>query len=308
VDLRRIAKRFLPPIAVDIARNIRAEKAFQQYLHGQRIPWSRGYWVYWERTITKALRDENLLYRFRQGEPLPHGYGIGIDERCIEYPWLLAHLHDRPETLLDAGSTLNFDFILDHPVLKPKQIHILTLAPEWDCFWQKSISYLFHDLRDIPIRDAYYDSIACLSTLEHIGCNNTPITQIDIHREHDTESLVYAMQEFRRVLKPGGSLFLTVPFGVYQHMGVQQQFDRDMLSRAVGAFGDAEKVSENFYRYTPEGWSLADVADCAQCEYVESSLWHWAYKQESGSPPLEPDMAAAARAVACVKIVKDQPL
>lgn len=304
MDPRRIAKRLLPPIVVDTIRTIRAEKALHQYLHGQRTAWSRGYWIYWEKVITQSLRDESLLRRFRQHEQLPSGYGIGIDERCIEYPWLLAHLQDGPGAMLDAGSTLNHDFILGHPVFQSKLIHILTLAPEWDCFWQKGISYLFHDLRDIPIRDAYYDVIACLSTLEHIGSNNTPITQIDSHCEHRPESFVFAMQEFRRVLKPGGSLFLTVPFGVYRHMGVQQQFDRHLLSRAVEAFGNANEVSETFYRYTTEGWNVADATDCAQCEYVESSVWQWAYKQRSSPPPVEPDLAAAARAVACAKLVR----
>jgi len=35
------------------------------------------------------------------------------------------------------------------------------------------------------------------------------------------------------VLKPGGSLFLTVPFGIYRHFGTFQQFDRKLLSRVV---------------------------------------------------------------------------
>jgi SAM-dependent methyltransferase len=304
MDPRRIAKRLLPPIVVDTIRTIRAEKALHQYLHGQRTAWSRGYWIYWEKVIAQSLRDESLLRRFRQHEPLPSGYGIGIDERCIEYPWLLAHLQDGRGALLDAGSTLNHDFILDHPMFQSKLIHILTLAPEWDCFWQRGISYLFHDLRNIPIRDAYYDTIACLSTLEHIGCDNMSLTHNETHREHRPESFVFAMQEFRRVLKPGCLLFLTVPFGIYRDMGVQQQFDRNLLSRAVEAFGKANEVTETFYRYSIKGWNVADSTDCAECEYVESSVRLWTHKHQSGLPPVEPDLATAARAVACVKLVK----
>ncbi|GAG50248.1 unnamed protein product, partial [marine sediment metagenome] len=213
-------------------------------------------------------------------------------------------LHDGPEALLDAGSTLNHDFILDHPVFQSKLIHILTLTPEWNCFWQKGISYLFHDLRDIPIRDAYYDTITCLSTLEHIGCDNMPLTHNDSHREHRLQDFVFVMQELHRVLKPGGSLFLTVPFGIYRHIGVQQQFDRNLLSRTVEAFGKASEVTETFYRYTIEGWNVADAADCAQCEYVEWSVWIWAHEQWPNPLPVEPDLAAAARAVACVRLTK----
>ena len=304
MNLRQIAKSLMPPIVADTIRAARSDKALRQYLRGGRAPWSHGFTIYKERFLTQALRDDGLLERFRHGEPLPAGYGIGIDERCIEYPWLLAHLHDGPEVLLDAGSTLNHDFILDHPVFQSKLIHILTLAPEWNCFWQKGISYLFHDLRDIPIRDAYYDTIACLSTLEHIGCDNMPLTHNDSHREHRPEDFVLAVRELRRVLKPDGSIFLTVPFGSYRHIGVQRQFDRDLLSRAVEAVGKANEVTETFYRYDAAGWNVADAADCAECEYVEWSVQVWAHEQRPDPLPVEPDLAAAARAVACVRLTK----
>jgi len=38
------------------------------------------------------------------------------------------------------------------------------------------------------------------------------------------------MQELARVLKPGGRLYLTVPYGVYEHHGFQQVFDADRLA------------------------------------------------------------------------------
>ena len=44
-------------------------------------------------------------------------------------------------------------------------------------------------------------------------------------------------KEMRRVLKPGGSLLMTVPFGMYRDLGAFQQFDRKLLSRAKEAFG-----------------------------------------------------------------------
>ena len=73
-----------------------------------------------------SLKNEKMLDCFRQGELLPHGYGIGIDERCVEYPWLIAQLDDGPGILLDAGSVLNHDFLLDLPIFRSKMIHILT--------------------------------------------------------------------------------------------------------------------------------------------------------------------------------------
>lgn len=303
MSIRQVAKRLLPPIVGDAIRWAKEKQLQRYYLRGGRIPWSPGYGIYRRQLITQVLFDETFLGRFRHGESLPLGYGIGIDERCIEYPWLLAHLHDGPEFLLDAGSTINHDFILEHPVLQRKVIHILTLAPEPNCFWQKGISYLFHDLRDIPIRDAYYDTISCLSTLEHIGCDNTLYTGDEAHRECKPEDFVLAMQELCRVLKLGGRLLLTVPFGVYRHFGTRQQFDQELLSSAIEAFGKASLLSVTFYRYTAEGWDVADAADCTECEYVE---WITRTRDQWPDPlPVEPDLAAAARAVACVQLIKE---
>ena len=172
-----------------------------------------------------------------------------------------------------------------------------------DWFWQKGISYLFHDVRDIPIRDAYYDTIACLSTLEHIGCDNALYTGDEAHRECKPEDFVLAMQELCRVLKLGGRLFLTVPFGIYRHFGTRQQFDQKLLARAIEAFGKESLLSVTFYRYTAEGWNVADAADCAECEYVE---WIARTRDQWPDPlPVEPDLAAAARAVACVRLIKE---
>jgi SAM-dependent methyltransferase len=238
---------------------------------------------------------------------LPPGYGIGIDERCIEYPWLMAHLQSGSEIVLDAGSALNHAFIVDHPVFEKKKLHVLTLAPEDNCFWKKGISYLFEDLRELPLRDSHYDTIVCISTLEHVGCDNTIYTHNEADREQRPTDFIGAMQELSRVLKPGGRLIITVPFGSYRNFGSFQQFDRQLLSRAIAAFGEASTVRESFYRYTVQGWDVATAEECVDCEYVE-----WVAKLWSGAPwpaplPCEPDFAAAARAVACIELTKPAP-
>ena len=89
MNLRRIAKRLLPPVVADTIRTVRSDQALRQYLRGGRVPWSRGFAIYKRRFLAQALRDGHLLECFRRGEPLPTGYGIGMDERCVEYLWLL---------------------------------------------------------------------------------------------------------------------------------------------------------------------------------------------------------------------------
>jgi len=129
------------------------------------VPWTVPYQELRDRTLAQAVRDPDLLARFSTGAALPDGYGRGLDERCIEYPWLVAHLSAGPSRVLDAGSTLNHAFLLELPVVAEKRLHIVTLAPEPDCFWQRGISYVFEDLRTLPFKDDFYDVVVCVSTL-----------------------------------------------------------------------------------------------------------------------------------------------
>jgi SAM-dependent methyltransferase len=277
--------------------------ALRLYFSGGKIPWSKGYMIFRERAITKTLSDVMLLERFRDGQTLPVGYGVGIDERCVELPWVVARVPDVGEVLLDAGSALNHNFVLRHRVFEHKTVHVLTLAPEANCFWNRGVSYLFGDLRDIPIGVAFYDAIACVSTLEHVGFDNTTFTRTETDRECHPIDYAAVMREFHRVLKPGGTLFLSVPFGIYGHFGWFQQYDLKLLRSAIEAFGNAIRIKEVFYRYKIEGWNVSDAADCAESQYV-----HWVSRPpEQWVPPAkaEPDLAAAARAVACVEIVKE---
>jgi SAM-dependent methyltransferase len=301
---RKLARQILPPIVFDAMQSIKRELVYRRYMAMGGIPFGMGYDIYHKQVIGNVLSDSSLISRFRRGEQLPQGYGIGIDERCVEYPWLIGQLDSAPGSLLDAGSTLNHGFLIDLPILQAKVIHILTLAPEEECFWHRNVSYMFHDLRDIPIRDSYYDTISCLSTLEHVGCDNSNYTGNDSDRENHPEDYLAAIQELCRVLKPGGSLLITVPFGAYSHLGVQQQFDARMLAMAREALTKSGEVIERFYLYSANGWNLSREADCTECRYVEWAASIWAHGKVPNPVPIEPDRAVAARAVACLRMNK----
>lgn len=273
----------------------RGNRAYRvrKYVSSGRIPWTEGYSEYRSDFISDVLDDNALLDRFRQNQQLPPGYGVRLDERVVEYPWVLSRLVDGVTRLLDAGSTLNRSFLLELPILRKKSIVIYTLAPE-GVIEQANVSYIYGDLRQTILKDEVFEEIVCISTLEHIGLDNTLIYTPD-GRYKESQPFDYrdALCEFRRLLTPGGQMLVTIPYGRYQNCGWLQQFDRELLDDAIRAF-DGTLLDQAFYRYTPGGWVLADAVDCVDCEYYDIHA----------QPNHDPDYAAAARAVACIQLIR----
>lgn len=293
VTAKNIYYKILPSGIANLLRAAKHRLMMYRFLLTGRVPFSMGYGVFKVKKIQSILENAELMHTFRrQGDRLPDGFGIGLDERCIEYPWVLSRLNEGPELLLDAGSVLNKTYLLKNPLLQNKRIHILTLAPEEECHWESGISYIYEDLRNLPMKENLYDTVVCISTLEHIGCDNTDYTRNQLHRENRPQDYVAAIKELRRVLKPGGSLFLTVPFGAYQHLGMLQQFDSKMLRATKETFG-RDKIEESFYRYDSDGWKLVREDECSDCQYVE-------WNSNSPRKAAEKDLAVAAGAVACI--------
>lgn len=261
------------------------------FLRGGRIPWSEGYGKQKNRLIAETLADSAAMERFRAGAPLPPGYGDRIDERVVEYPWVLARLDPRAELVLDAGSTFSAPHILEAPQLKDRRIVIYTLITDWITL-NPNISYIFGDLRRMILRDHVVQAICCISTLEHVGMGQDYKRYNSGHHAPDQDLQAYraVMAEFHRVLRPGGQLLLTLPYGRRENHGWLQQFDAESLADVIASFR-GELVGEAYYRYRAGGWQTASATECADAEYYNVHA----------RDGFDDDYAAAARAVACLE-------
>jgi hypothetical protein len=262
----------------------------EAYLSGGRVPWSPGYITFRNQSIVDTLSDEHALSRFRSDLEIPPGHGYALDERTIEYPWVFARSDTWGATVIDAGGTLTVAFLKDHAALAGRRIVTYDLEPptSHDAWPRFRVS---GDLRAIALRDGIADTIVCISTLDHIGMDNTRLyTRRHRYRENRRFDYRLAMGEMHRILKPGGRLHLTVPFGREQQLGWMQQFDEIGLDDIVRAFGgEADDVA--FFRHASNGWIRSDAAGCRDATYfdVHASRWH-------------PGLPAAAEAVACVTL------
>lgn len=235
-----------------------------RYFENGAVPWTEGYWDYRNDEFKKAVNSQEILGMFRRHD-LGKGYGIGLDDRIVEYPWLFSLLSPEPSRLLDAGSILNFDYIVEHASLQQKKMTILTLAPEGNCFFNKAISYLYEDLRSLPLRDNSYDEIVCISTLEHIGMDNS-IYGDSAGSNMSARSWLIAVQELLRVLKKGGRMYVTIPYGKFEEHGFFQQFNSDMLNEILEILDPAGSSDIVFFRYHKDGWHFASREACDDAE------------------------------------------
>ncbi len=273
------------------------------YLCRGRLPHTKGYGHYRDRYVRGILGNDELLQVFRAGQELPEDFGRRLDERVVEYPWVLSRLgrYRSKARFLDAGSTLNHEAILQHPAVRPHKWNILTLSPEPKCFWELGVSYLYEDLRCVPFKDEWFDAVTCISVIEHVGMDNIFFATENVYRENRPRDYLRAVEEMRRVIIPGGWLFLTVPFGQYEDHGWLQQFDSGMLSTLISEF-QPQKVNKTFFRYTERGWKLASEEECRDMSYFDVLRNKLSMSKESVR--FDSDFAAAARGVACIELQK----
>ena len=161
-------------------------------------------------------------------------YGKGETERCVETPWAAL-------TLAESARVLDIGLSMSHPdylglligyldgggkvegadIIKPERVK--TRYPE---SWRDQILDIpvhIGDVRKSDFSADPFDAIMCISTLEHIGFD-APSDRSDTAFDRPEELINLperspnadrdALAAFRRALKPGGVLCLTVPAGV----------------------------------------------------------------------------------------------
>jgi SAM-dependent methyltransferase len=255
------------------------------------IPWTHEYNAAHASFVAAELEDEALLERFRNGgEPLPDAFGMGFDERVVEFPWIAAE--PLGGLVLDAGSALNHRHVLERFRPRVDGLHVLTLAPEEQSFPELGVSYLYADLRDLPMRDGAYDDVICISTLEHVGLDNTRfgVDGTPVAADPQPEA-VAAMRELWRILKPGGRLLVTVPVGRGERTEWVRSLTLEQVDELAGACDGADVALECFRH--DGGWQRASRDEVAGARYRDHLV--------SGAPV---ERVVAAEAIACLRLLK----
>jgi hypothetical protein len=196
--------------------------------------------------------------------------------------------------VLDAGSVLNY-----RPVIgawrnaRFPPVSIVTLAYEGHAYPSTTTAYEFADLRQLPYRDEWFSTVMCLSTIEHVGLDNRIYGAAAEGPSNPTREALRALRELQRVLRRGGTLLLSVPFGRSANRGWFRVFDGPDLEPLVSAPGwEAQRV--RYFRAERAGWREVAAHDAEGAGYNEPP----------GRPGQRtaPEWVAAAEAVALVEM------
>lgn len=209
-------------------------------------------------TLWKTKREfkvfkDNLFYVRKQSRHPKVG------ERSIEYPWVCMKLRNvRNKTILDVGCKEGLP-ITD---LLRKDNFVYGIDPNIE----KQISgqnYLIipGDIRNSDFSDNSLDIVVIVSTLEHVGVSGRyNISTIDDNGDFK------ATREILRILKPGGILCGTVPFGIGKSLPLNRLYNRKSLHRLLTGY---DLVDLTYYKYY-ENYSLwLEVDD----EIAEINNW-----------------------------------
>lgn len=204
----------------------------------------------------------------------------GMTERVVEIPWVLSRYRGE-QRVLDIGPAYAVTWYLRHLAgLGIPELHGVDLRP----VRIRGMRTATADVRRLPYPDAGFDLILCVSTIEHIGTATDD--QYGAEAASDQAGDVQALVEMGRVLRPGGRILITVPFGRRQDLPWMRQYDlprwRELL--AAGGFGAEEAA---LYRYDRgSGWHLAGAPSGAETNGYQD------------------DQALAATGVLCATLVR----
>jgi SAM-dependent methyltransferase len=269
----------------------------ENFIKNGQIPWSEGYVNHKKESIINSISNDVILDEFSK-KIVPANYGYRLDERIVEYPWVFANLKKGKTIFLDAGSTFNFDYLLNNKLIQNKEKYIYTFYPEDKSYHHKRISYVYGDLRNLPFRDDFFEEIVCQSTIEHIDMDNSMYgydlkSTLELVTNKSYEYLI-VIEELLRVLKTDGQLLLTFPYGKFENYGFFQQFDAEMVARITDKMKDLGNCELVFFKYLPDGWIVASQEECNDSESFNPHT-------QTGK---KDDFAAHSRAICCVKFIQ----
>jgi SAM-dependent methyltransferase len=167
------------------------------------------------------------------------------DERVIELPWVLSRLRETGR-ILEVGYAFAETAYLGALLRAGVELVGVDLATRE----VEAAETVQADVRQLPFPEHSFDQALLVSTLEHVGADNSVY---GLETEPDEGGGLAALRELRRVLRRDGTLLVTVPLGEPGDYGWFRQEDERGWTRLYARAGFFVEEQET-YELTEEGW------------------------------------------------------
>jgi SAM-dependent methyltransferase len=183
-----------------------------------------------------------------------------IPDRMVEYPFVLRELNLENGRVLDVGSTSPYNII--PLVLADQGLEVWGIDVREFKISHPNFKFIKGDIRETDFPDSYFDQIIAISTIEHIGLRGRYSSTMDLNGDRK------AILEMMRILKRGGNILITVPFGRAKIVATSHRiYDGTRLRKL---FDGLKIVKAEFYVKNESGYWL--LCEESKAEFTDASL------------------------------------
>jgi SAM-dependent methyltransferase len=197
--------------------------------------WPITFFGYWYYTIFKPSRT--FIFQGDTYNYFYHRYNASYrSERSVEIPIICKMLREYPEQkILEVGNVLSHYFSVNHDILDK---------------YEKAYGVINQDVINFqPAKK--YDLIVSISTLEHVGWDESP---------REPMKILQAIENLKNLLAPGGKMVITLPLGYNSEMDSLLKENKIQFTRMYYL-----KRSSRGNKWTETNWQ--DVVNNAKYNY-----------------------------------------
>lgn len=163
-----------------------------------------------------------------------------INERVIEYSWVYKNIADLENgRVLDVGAKEGLpitDMLLENDnIVYAFDINASGSIRRGNLIIERG------DIRSTSYEENYFDAVIAVSTLEHIGVAG----RYGISGEDELGDFK-AMREIFRILKPGGKVLVTVPYGIGKSLPLNRLYNAERIN---GIFNNFKIIKSTYFRF-----------------------------------------------------------
>lgn len=180
-------------------------------------------------------------------------YGEIITERIVEYPVFFSHIEPKPSRkvkVLDIGC-----YYSNFPIQLASMGYSVVGVDLQDYeLTHPNFRFLKGDINRLKIKGNFFDIVTSISTIEHIG--------LGVYGDEKDEGAdAKAINKIHKLLKKGGTLMISVPFGVKNETSSYRVYDFGSIIKLLSLF----QIEKMLYFIEKKGkWLPASLKEASK--------------------------------------------